>query len=382
MARRRLHNDADTDRLLRRCSKDAGLRWLLESLLNPRAPEFGRTLLLSPVELFGEAQVLLAPKLSLLFHLTGLPYLSGKVKDLSESVRQMISATGADAQQSVDAKCAIADWAAANGRQAQDLVVTSVLETVRRNPSLRNLATSDQPVTTVEIAKQIPDYQALDWKPMEEMFPLFEPFLARSRSKKQINRFTLNFTALLRHCQPDMSQPDVIIRSAQHFVGLRNKRGVSEAVWRVLLMKLIEHDLVAPYTSMFLWCRRFPEVGFVASASLALGVLPPCCPSCGKDAHAMACFLPAAGFDAAMRLKDGLLGAAIGWHLKKHGIRFRHSHCEQGTEFDFIPIVPNGQLLIECKILSVSVPAKQLMRTLRDAVKQLTTHHALLAKAG
>jgi hypothetical protein len=244
------------------------------------------------------------------------------------------------------------------------------------------LATSDEPVTPVRVAQQVRDYEALDWKPREELFQLFEPFLARSRSKKPINRLTLNFTALLRHFQADVIQQDVIARSAQHFVGLLRRRGVSETSWRNLLLRLIDRDLVAPYTSMFLWCRRFPHDGFVASASLSLCALPPCCPSCGKEAHALACFAPTGAFHNAIKLKDGLLGAAIGWHLRKRGIRFWHAHCEKNTEMDFIAIVQKGQLLIECKILSVSVPAKQLVRNLREAVKQLDEHAGLLEKQG
>lgn len=377
-----MHNDPEADRIWRRCRYDANLRWLLEGVLSSRKPELGRTLLLSPVEFFGEIQARVGPKLSLLFHLTGFPYLSGKIKELSGSLSRMMSERGVESQQSNDAKKAMADWAAANGRQAQDLIVAATLETVRRNGAMRELATSDQLVTPVRVAQEMPNYEALDWKPMEELFQLFEPFLARSRSKKPINRLTLNFTALLRHFQPEISQLDVIVRSAQHFVGLLQKRGVSEAAWRSLLLMLIDRDLVASYTSMFLWCRKFPQDGFVASASFALGALPPCCPSCGKDAHAMASLAPAGGFQDAMKLKDGLLGAAIGWHLKRRGIQFWHARCEKGTEMDFIPVVRDGHLLIECKILSVSVPARQLARNVREAVKQLDEHAALLEKEG
>ncbi|MGC2331551.1 MAG: hypothetical protein WA581_08860, partial [Candidatus Acidiferrales bacterium] len=284
--------------------------------------------------------------------------------------------------QSVNAKGAITEWAAANARQAQDLIVASVLETVRRNSLMRALVASDEPVTAVRVAQQVPNYEALDWKALEELGRLFEPFLARASSKKAINHFTLNFTALLNQIRPEIIQQDVIVRSADHFMRLLKKRGVSETAWRGLLLKLIDRRLVVPCTAMFLWCRKFPEDGFVASASFASGTLPPCCPSCGKDAHAMASFAPSGGLHSAMKLKDGLLGAAVGWHLTRCGIQFRHGHSEEGTEMDFIGVAPEGQLLIECKMLSVLVPAKQLARNVREAVKQLDGHAALLEKQG
>ena len=382
MPKGKLHKDLDADRLWRRCRNDRGMRWLLEGVLSSRRPELGRVLLLSPVEFFGQFQARLGPKLSLLFNLTGFSYLSGNLKEISKSLQRMIAGHAVQSQQSSDAKKAITDWAAANGRQAQDLAVAAILETARRNEPLRVLVKSDLPVTPVRVAQSVPKYETLDWKPVEDLVQLLEPFLARPRSKKPINRITVNYTALLRHLEPDISQQDVVLRSAQHFVGLLRQRGVGEDEWRNLLSLLIDLELVSPYTSLFLWCRKFPEEGFVASSSLLFGALPPLCPSCGKEAHAMGSFAPDGPLRDAMNLKDGLLGAAVGWHLTRRGIRFWHSHCEQGTEMDFIPIVGGEHLLIECKVLSVSVSAKQLARTIRACLKQLDEHLTLLEQQG
>jgi len=96
----------------------------------------------------------------------------------------------------------------------------------------------------------------------------------------------------------------------------------------------------------------------------------------------LACFAPTGAFDKAIKLKDGLLGAAIGWHLKKRGIPFSHEHCEEGTEMDFIAILRTGRLLIECKVLSVALPVKQLLRNVREAAKQLDEHASLLERRG
>jgi hypothetical protein len=105
-------------------------------------------LLLSPIEFFGEVQARLGPKLTLRFHLAGFPYLSGKFQDLCGSLKRMISGRGAEVQRSSDAKSAIGEWTAANGREAQDLIVAAVLETVRRNdlpPSCALLAPKPVP---------------------------------------------------------------------------------------------------------------------------------------------------------------------------------------------------------------------------------------------
>jgi hypothetical protein len=382
MRERKLHNDPDADRLWKQCRHDADLRWVLEGILTGRSPELGRILLLSPVEVFGEAHARMGRKLSLLFRLTGFPYLSGTMKNLSQSLTRMMSGGRGESRQSGTARKAIADWAAANGRQAQDRIVAAVLETVRRNAPMRELANAEQPIDPILVARTLPDYGALDWTATEDLLRLFEPFLARNPSKKQINRFTLNFAALLPYFEPELTQRDFVLRSAVHFVDLLGKRGASETAWRDLLLKLIDRGLVAPSTSMFLWCRKYPEDGFVASAPFAFGALPPFCPSCGRTAHAIASFLPARGLRDAMSLKDGLLGAAVGWHLTRQRVRFWHAHCVKGTEMDFIAILSDGHLLIECKMFGVAMPMKQLARNVRDALEQLDDHAGILQAEG
>ena len=354
MTRSKLHKDADAGRLWRGCRKDADLRWLLEGVLNSRTPALGRMLLLSPVEFFGQAQAKVGKKLSLLFHLTGFPYLSASFKELSRSLQQMTAGRRPLGESSRSAQRTMEEWKQANGREALDLLAAAILETVRMNPALRQLAASDQPITNVHIARQVAAYEALDWTAMEGLVQIFEPFLARPKSKKPINRLTLDFTSLLQHLRPEISQLDLALRSAEHFTALLKARRVSEADWRDAVMMLVSRDLLIPYTSMFLWCRSYPADGFVASLPFSAGPLPPLCPGCGKWAHAMASYAPALGFDAAVRLKDGVLGAAVGWHLTKRGVKFWHAHQERGTEVDFMRKIGNQHFLIECKMLSVT----------------------------
>jgi hypothetical protein len=142
-------------------------------------------LLLSPVEFFGQVQAPIGKKLSLLFHLTGFPYISGSLKRLSESLKLMAAGGGLHPATSSDAKRALDDWTEANGKQARDLVTAAVLETVRKNVVLRKLATSDQPVTNIHVAREVPEYEALDWAPMQELVALSNPFSHGRNRKRQ-----------------------------------------------------------------------------------------------------------------------------------------------------------------------------------------------------
>lgn len=374
------HIDPNAERLWRRCKGNPRLRWLLDGILNARTPELGRILLLSPVELFGETQVRLGTKLSLRFRLSGFPYLSAPLRSLTHSLTKLDIGIDITTQRSREK--AIKEWTTANARQARDLVVAGVLETVRRNEVMRTLAISTQAVTPVEVARQVPSYEALDWAPMENMIQLLEGFLARSRSRKALNHFTLNFTALQQHLRPEISQVKLVFRSAQHFIKLLKARRLTETAWQKLLMKLLHRGLVTPVSPMLLWCRKFPQDGFVASAAVASSGIPPFCPVCRKEAHAIAAFTPATELLELFMLKDGLLGAAVGWALKKWGIRFRHAYCVNGTEMDFVVQLQTSAGLVECKALSISVPTKQLLRNLREALKQLNKHESLLQKEG
>jgi hypothetical protein len=377
-----LHSDAAAEQLWKRCPRDRDLRWLLESVLCSRIPSIGRTLLLSPIELFGEAQKRVGRKLWIKFRLMGLPYITGNFNRMYKSLNRRRCARAFAPDQSQEAHVAISEWQAANSRRAQDLTVAAILETVRRNSSLRDLTAGEEPITAPRVAQAVPNPEKLDWQPLKGLVELFEPFLMRSSSRKPINRFTLNFTALLPHLQPEISVERVAIQSAHHFARLLKARKVSEDAWRQLLLRLIDLDFVTASTPTFLWCRKFPGDGFVASTSMSWGTSPPSCPWCGKTAHAIAAFVPTGSLRDAMALRDGLLGAAIGWHLIRHGIAFTHGHSEAGTELDFLLEVGDLRLLIECKVLNVLVPAKQLARNVRKGVKQLERHAALMESRG
>jgi hypothetical protein len=339
-------------------------------------------LLVSPIELFGEVQKRVGRKLWMKFRLIGLPYITGNFNRMYKSLNRRRRARVFAPDQSQEARVAISEWQTANSRRAQDLTVAAILETVRRNPSLRALMAGDEPITAPRVAQALPNPEKLDWQPLKDLVELFEPFLVRSDSRKHINRFTLNFTALLPHLQPEISLQTVAIQSAHHFTRLLKAQKVSEDAWRQLLLKLIDLDYVMASTPTFLWCRKFPDDGFVAATSMSWGTSPPSCPWCGKTAHAIAAFVPTGSLRDAMALKDGLLGAAIGWHLIRRGIPFTHGHSEAGTELDFLLKVGDGRLLIECKVLSVLVPAKQLARSVRKGVKQLERHAALVESRG
>jgi hypothetical protein len=383
MSESAVHQDRAAENLWQLCLKDRVARSLLEAVFDPKQRLLGRVLLLSPSDIFGEAAV--RPKgtgLVILFRFTGFPYMSRGIKGLSLGFDCVTHYRQERPSQAAGAKSTLKEWMETNRREIQDLFVASVIETVRRNEPLRELACSADAITAVSVRRRIPSYDALDWSAMEVLPGVIEPLLKREPTRKAINRFTLNCTVLLQEVQPETLQERIIIESMRNFVGLLKARAVSENGWRNLFYNLMDRDLIRPATCMFLWCSRCPHGGFVMSASLTCGKLPPFCPSCGAIACAIAAYNPHGPLREAMSLKDGLLGAAIGWHLRRVRAPFRHAHSVNGTELDFIVGARQGSLLIEAKMFRAAPSLKQMARNVREALAQLLTHTKILEADG
>jgi hypothetical protein len=362
-----------------RCRSDKNLRWFLEGVLRPGI--LGRALLLSTRDLFCQLEPRLDATLSLQFRVTGLPFLSHSLARVDADFQRAMHNGDVVPERAQVAKQALGSLLTMQGRSLQDHFAAALLNTIRSNEVLRSLVRSDDAVTEVQLRRDIPNYEALDWSAMKDSGDLFAPLLRRSASKKLVNRFTLNFNTLAEHVQPDALEEFVIYQSARYFVGLLRKRRVTETAWRSLLFELFDRALIVPCTRLFFFCRRCPDGGFVTSTSLSFA-LPPKCPYCSRPATAVACFFPDGSLREAISTKDGILGTAIGWHLTKTGLPFRHAYEVCGTECDFVIEASSGIWLIEAKMLQISGSRAQLARNLRDSLTQLVEHATLLVGNG
>jgi len=140
-----------------------------------------------------------------------------------------------ESEQAQETKKAMSEWFGMNQRDFLDLLAVGALETVRRNGPLQSLATSKHPISAADLKRGIPDYDALDWTGMDALWPVFENLMQRKKSKKGINRFTLNFTTILKDCRPEIVQEDVICQKRPPFCQFIENRVVSETSWRNLL---------------------------------------------------------------------------------------------------------------------------------------------------
>jgi hypothetical protein len=170
----------------------------------------------------------------------------------------------------------------------------------------------------------------------------------------------------------------MVWHTASRFVELLKARRVSESQWRSLVVSLAHAELLEPSSFIYLWCRRCPKIGFTVPTTLSMCDLPPLCPCCGKEAHAISALVPAGPLQDAIFAPDGLLGVAVAWHLQGRQLRFEMSKDIGTTEFDFLVNTRSGPVLLECKMLhTLSGNLKTNILTsrnqLRDHIKALIT---------
>jgi hypothetical protein len=259
-----------------------------------------------------------------------------------------------------------------------DNLLLAVLATLQKNPVLLELAKRAEPVDINQLRQAVRDYSCVDFSALESFFVDALPmFLQGSKARKAINRLTMNLDSLVHVGDPDGAKRLMAWATASRFVELLRARRVSETQWRSIVVGLADAELLEPSSSIYLWCRRCPEVGFTVPTILTKCDLPPFCPCCGRDAHAIAALVPAGALQDAFFALDGLLGVAVAWHLRKHDFHFEAAKQTGTTELDFLVKTRSGSILLECKMLhslSANIAANlwSSRNQLRDHIKGLT----------
>lgn len=375
--------DLAAKRLWRRARPDATLRWLLEGVLDGRQPPLGRSLLLAESEICGELPLRLSARLTLPVRVAGYPYLSGPLRRFAPTVGRILRRREEVRTQAKQVRHALEHWQERHTERIAQTMLAFGVELVRSNPALQTLANGATPVTWQVVARAVRGTGTLDFDGALKTAMASEPLFVGKQSKALLRGFTLNMDGLAEQMRPERAQELAVLGSAEYVLKLLANRAVSEAGWRDVVIELARRDMLAPASPLFSWCRRcWADTGFVISMGLAQGRLPPLCPSCGKPAYAMAVFQPSGNWAAASGLKDGLLGAAVGWYLTKRAIPFSHGQTVGGEETDFIVETRQGPVLIECKMLYTQGNPKQRLRNVRDAVEQTQRHANLLAAEG
>ncbi len=367
------------DKLLREATQLPEFAALLEAVF--KHPAAGRALLISHSELF---PTILGKdgKMPFQFRATGLPYLSHKYTSLLESWQEHAICLNEqfNSQQKPIAK-PMRQLQESTAPEARDRLLLAVFATFQKNSALRELANRAEPVDITQLRQTVRDYSEIDFSPLELFFLDELPiFLRRPKHKKAINQLTMNLDSFMHLQGNDHVKQSMVWHTVGRFVHLLQARGVTENQWRSIVVDLASCDLLQPSSLIYLWCKRCPEAGFTMATTLTKCDLPPLCPCCGDDAHAVSTFVPAGPLRDTILAHDGLLGVAIAWHLRKRKIRFHAAKHTGATEFDFVVRTRHGPILLDCKMLHVL--SENIMANLWSSRNQLRDHITALTAQG
>jgi len=98
-----------------------------------------------------------------------------------------------------------------------------------------------------------------------------------------------------------------------------------------------------------------------------------CC-KCGREVHYMAAFYSTGVLTQALELHDGVLAAALAWHLTQRGIVFDDGVKMPNAELDFVLKGNAGDCLMECKMNHLLCPDDTIRSTLYKSRNQLRDH--------
>jgi len=374
--------NSSAEGIWRRCRRDATAARLFAAAL--KGPVESRILLVSPAELFPQLAVS-SDGLHLPFMSRGLPYLSHGFESIRRGMAALLYQHGVDplaVQRRRRALQVTESLKEATEGDARDRLVMAGLQTIRINAPLRELVLGDEPISRPRLREAVKDYSGINCSPIEAAFQDFLPFPRGRRQRKAVGGVARSLDDLLGSFQIEPLKANLVCMSAAHFQKVLRMRGVSQADWRRLLFELTYRQLLIPSSLLYFWCTRCPEAGFVASFTPAYFADSPLCPLCGRVAQAMCTFAPAGYLREAMKLKDGMLGVAVGWFLRKHGFQFKHGLTIGGTELDFIVSGRRGCLLIECKMHHILKPEEHIRSQILASRTQLRTHIHVAQREG
>jgi hypothetical protein len=106
-----------------------------------------------------------------------------------------------------------------------------------------------------------------------------------------------------------------------------------------------------------------------------------CC-KCGREVPYIAAFYSTGVLTQALELHDGMLAAALAWHLTQLGIAFDDGVKLPDVELDFVLKGNAGDSLMECKMNHVLCPDETIRSTLYKSRNQLRDHLQIAKRHG
>jgi hypothetical protein len=379
-----MNNDDQAVQLWQRARRHRPTARLLDEVLLDRA--CSQILLLHREELFPRIDAELEPNLSFQFGASALVLLSHPLRAITRSTKILDEKRRTHWYQGPRQERAsevVRELDEVTRETLIDNVALESLKLVQSNSALRTLVTQNDPITREDLKRSVGDYSSLALDPLKTAaLQLFQRVLSGKRSKKALHQIAIEVDTLKDFLDLERFQLMLVQRSLAHYHQLIRGLRIPESLWKDIILALHSDNFLEHVGPLYLWCTKCPESGVLASVRTTQLLRPLRCPRCGRTAYTATALFPSDALADAIRLRDGMLGAAIGWQLTKKHISFRHSVPVGGTELDFLVSRGPVKCLIECKMNHQLKERPQLLATLRDNVAQLDAHVLAAQSAG
>ena len=256
-----------------------------------------------------------------------------------------------------------------------DNLAIEVLKVIQDSSSLRELINQPNPILFGDFKRAVgdPSQFKLDGF-INALTTMFQRVLSGTRSKETLDQLALEVDSLKDFVDVDQIRIILLQTGLAHYRRLVKALRISERLWRDALLSLHRDCFLEHSGPLYLWCIRCPESGVLANVRSTELLKPFRCPRCGRRAWSATTLLPSDSLNTAIRLRDGMLGAAIGWQLCRRRIPFHHSVMMAGTEIDFLVGRGSENILIEAKMNHQLKSRDAMTSALRANLRQLSAH--------
>jgi len=154
---------------------------------------------------------------------------------------------------------------------------------------------------------------------------------------------------------------------------LKNSKATFQNYQKVIDL-MFNLELIKNLETSF-WCPKCPESIVLKSKSkLGPKSLDLKCPKCNKKMSISSIYKLDDFLWKLISRKDGLLGIAIAWLLRRRGVEYTSPVFVKETEMDFLCNIHTGKVLLECKMHRAPPTVRSVRQKLVDDLKQLNDH--------
>jgi len=369
-------NQTAAQQLWLRARKDRKTARLLEQAL--LHPTLSRILLLHREELFPRLVARVENGPAFFFGSSAFVLTSDDVDGVARSIKKLdkkSSAYSCQIARRENTADAVRNLDEVTRQTLIDNIPLEILRVVQRNPALCALVTQSEAILYADLKRAVGDYSQLKLDGFNTaLLNLFQRVLSGNRSKEVLHQLALEVDTFKDFLDVDRFRVFLLEASLSHYRQLVRTLRIRERLWKKAILDLHFDCLLEHSGPLYLWCIRCPESGVLASVRSTQLLKPFRCPRCGGKAWSATTLFPSGSLNVALRLRDGMLGAAIGWQFCKRRVPFQHSVNVGGTELDFLVDRSDDKVLIECKMNHQLKGNEQMLSALRGNLQQLDAH--------